>query len=289
MQSEQFQIHAAKESVHWWFTARRRILRDLIARVLPPSRRSTVVDVGCGTGGNAASLSADYNCVGIDPSREAIDLARRRFPHVRFICGLAPDDLGSVAQEAGLFLLSDVLEHVPDDFALLSGLLAAAHPGAYVLITVPADLSLWSPHDESHAHYRRYDRRRLERLWDGLPVTDLLISHFNSRLYPVIKLTRMLNKWRGRAAGDAGTDVWVLPRPINCMLERVFAGERKVLTDLLEGRRHRGFPFGVSLIALLRRESGVVVHRRKPPRAALDYYDPLTGRRSDGSRPKKAA
>ena len=41
---------------------------------------------------------------------------------------------------------------------MLSGLLAAAAPGAYFLLTVPADESLWSEHDESFGHYRRYDR-----------------------------------------------------------------------------------------------------------------------------------
>jgi SAM-dependent methyltransferase len=289
MRLEQFQINAAEESVHWWFTARRRILNDLIARILPPSPQTTIVDVGCGTGGNAASLSADYTCVGIDPSSEAIQLARRRFPHVRFICGLAPDDLGSVAGRAALFLLTDVLEHVPDDFALFSRLLAAARPGAYLLMTVPADLSLWSLHDESHAHYRRYDQRRLERLWEDLPVTNLLTTYFNARLYPLIKLARMFNKWRGRAAGEAGTDVQVLPRPLNRVLEWVFAGESRVLAELLEGRRSSGFSIGVSLIALLRREAGETVQRRKPARVPLDYYDPATGQRLGGSPSKKAA
>jgi trans-aconitate methyltransferase len=289
MRLEQFRINAAEESVHWWFTARRRILNDLIARILPPSPRTTIVDVGCGTGGNVASLSAHYRCVGIDPSIEAIQLARRRFPHVRFICGLAPDDLGGMAGRAALFLLTDVLEHVPDDFALLSRLLAAASPGAYLLLTVPADLSLWSLHDESHGHYRRYDRGRLERLWEDLPVTNLLTTYFNSRLYPLIKLARTVNVWRGRAAGEAGTDVRVLPRPLNRVLEWVFAGESRIVAELLEGRRRSGFPIGVSLVALLRREAGQIPERRRPARVPLDYYDPATGRRLDGRPSKKAA
>ena len=45
---------------------------------------------------------------------------------------------------------------------MLSELLAAASPGCYFLLTVPADPSLWSEHDESFGHYRRYDRARLE-------------------------------------------------------------------------------------------------------------------------------
>ncbi len=64
--------------------------------------------------------------MGIDTSPEAIELAARRFPNVQFLCGQAPDDLGEIVEDARLFLLMDVMEHVPDDFELLSQLLAAA-------------------------------------------------------------------------------------------------------------------------------------------------------------------
>ena len=49
-----------------------------------------IVDVGCGTGANIAAMAEDYTCVGIDPSREAIELARSRFPGGRFVCGPRP-------------------------------------------------------------------------------------------------------------------------------------------------------------------------------------------------------
>ena len=105
---------------------------------------SLIVDVGCGTGGNLAALGRRYRCVGIDTSVEAVELAQRRFPQVQFIAGRAPQDLGELAAQAQLFLLTDVLEHVPDDYVMLSELLAAACPGSHFLVTVPADESLWS-------------------------------------------------------------------------------------------------------------------------------------------------
>ena len=278
MQAEQFQLNFNTELEHWWFVARRGILRSLISQILPASRDTLVVDVGCGTGGNIASLCEDYTCVGIDPSSEAIELARSRFSNVRFIRGQAPDDLGDAAPRAKLFMLTDMLEHVPDDFAVLSSLLAAASPGAYFLLTVPADLSLWSVHDENHGHYRRYDKKRFERLWRNLPVTVCLLSYFNSRLYPVVKLARAVSRRRKRAGGEAGTDVKMPPRLINRALERIFGGEGKTLNDLLGAKRQRGYRFGVSLVALLRREEGEIVPRRKPPDVAADYYDPQAGR-----------
>jgi hypothetical protein len=211
--------------------------------------------------------------VGIDTSTDAIERARRRFPQVQFIRGLAPQDLGEAAEQAKLFLLMDVLEHVGDDFALFSELLSAASPGSYFLVTVPADESLWSPHDESFGHYRRYDARRLASVWSGLPVTVLLQSYYNARLYPVVRALRTVSRLRGRTAGSAGTD-FSLPRPrVNAILERTFAGEARVLSSAMRGK-WQGYRRGVSLVALLRREPGTVEVRGKPEWVEPDRHDP---------------
>ena len=90
MQSAQFQLHAQVEDSHWWFAGRRRIMGDLVRQIVPPGQRQTVVNVGCGTGANLASMASEYTCVGIDTSREAIELARSRFPGTRFVSGRAP-------------------------------------------------------------------------------------------------------------------------------------------------------------------------------------------------------
>lgn len=263
MQSAQFQLHAEIEERHWWFVARRMIVRRLVEALAPLQNRTLIVDVGCGTGANIASFRDAYDCLGVDASSEAIELAQQRFPNVRFLAGHAPDALGAAAQEAGLFLMMDVLEHVQDDFEVLSRLVAASRPGAHFLLTVPADMALWSAHDASFGHYRRYDRRRFERVWSGLPVTCRLLSHFNSRLYWLIRAIRCKNQLRGKAAGAAGTDFWLPAAPINRSLEWVFLGESKRLLRGLAGNA-RPYKRGASLIAVLRRNDGPAVVRQKP-------------------------
>lgn len=274
MQAEQFELNYAVETSHWWFTARRSIFGELIRQILPPSRETTIVDVGCGTGGNFLKLAQDYNCVGIDPSAAAIELAKRRQPQVQFIRGFAPDDLGDLCQQAQLFMLTDVLEHVPDDFALLSRLFSVAKPGAYFLLTVPADERLWSAHDESHRHYRRYDRARFQRLWRDLPATELLAEYYNARLYPVVRGMRALNRLRGRSSGAADTDLKMPSPQINQMLHRTFASESRVLRGVLAGAKQQGYARGVSLIAILRREPGEVQVQGRPDDVATDVHTP---------------
>jgi 2-polyprenyl-3-methyl-5-hydroxy-6-metoxy-1,4-benzoquinol methylase len=193
MKPELFRLHAELEDSHWWFVARRRIIRTVLNELLSHRENASVIDVGCGTGGNIAAFSDGFDCVGIDPVTDAIRFARDRYAGTRFICGIAPTDLEGLAAAADAFLLLDVLEHIEDDRAMLSSLVAAARPGAMFIITVPANPELWSEHDVAFGHYRRYTKSTLPGVWSGLPVRPRLLSYFNARLYPLV--------WIARAAG----------------------------------------------------------------------------------------
>ncbi len=278
MQTDQFQLHADIEDRHWWFCGRRRIVRRLLAEIAAPHTGRRIVDVGCGTGANIASLADAYVCHGIDPSPEGIRLARERFQAVEFTCGLAPEAFGPAEREADVMLAMDVMEHVADDFLFASSLLAALKPGGYLLVTVPADESLWSPHDVNFGHYRRYTRARLERVWQGLPVAPLVVSNSMARLLPVVRAVRAVNRWRGRTAGAAGTDFAMPPQWLNRWLENTFAGETDRLVAAMRDPR-RAYPRGVSLVAILRREPGASEPRRRPDDVPADIHEPVTASR----------
>lgn len=270
MKSPQFKLQAQIEEKHWWFSARRTILRKLLHEIIPPSKKIRIVDIGCGSGGNIAALAQDYSCIGVDPSAEAIQLAQSRFPAVSFIQSSTWEKTSPLIASAQGVLLTDVLEHVPNDFLFFSELLSYVSPGAHLIITVPADRSLWSPHDVGVGHHRRYEKSDLEELWDGLPVSVKLISHFNSRLYPLVKALRIFSRRQKKAMGSAETDLWMPWAFINRSLENLFAGEASRLVDLLKGKRPQGPSAGVSLIALLRREAGAVYPRNRSPQMPAD-------------------
>jgi trans-aconitate methyltransferase len=120
VKSAQFQIHAALEETHWWFTARRQIVGAVLAALVPPSSDSRIVEIGCGTGANLAALADCYDCLGIDVNQEAVDWAKRRYTDLKFICGADPREARRELPGAKAVLLLDVLEHVRDDYRLLS-------------------------------------------------------------------------------------------------------------------------------------------------------------------------
>lgn len=274
MRRDLFDLHAALEQEHWWFAGRRRIMRDVVRQVAPPRPGALALDVGCGTGANIAALAGDYECVGIDTSEDAIRLARERFPAIRFVHGYAPADVAEEIRRATVVTIMDVIEHVPDDFAIVSSLLAEMPVGSHLLITVPAEEALWSEHDVSFGHYRRYHAARLAQVWRDLPVTARLLSYFNSRMYPVVKTVRTLGRLRGGASGRGGTDLSMPPAPANRVLTSLFAGESARLRGALDGRG-RAYARGVSLLAVLRREAGSITPRQRPADVAADLHDPV--------------
>ncbi len=314
MQSEQFQLHAQIEDRHWWFVGRRRILRELVHKISPPPQggndgrhphlatasrlrrpgplprgegeRKIVVDIGCGTGANLAALADEYRCVGIDTSDEAIALARRRFPGVTFVSGSAPRDVAPWLKQASVVMLTDVLEHVEDDRGLLADIVEACSPGTQILITVPADMRLWSPHDVAFGHYRRYDVENLAAVWVGLPVSPRLVSHFNTRLYPVVRAVRTMSRWRGRTAGQANTDFKLPVRPINLALEKCFGGESRRLLRAVDTNK-RAYRQGVSLVAVLMRDGNLLTQSKLP--TSLVTFERLALEESASTIPPAAA
>lgn len=253
MEERVFAYHRDNEDGHWWFVGRRHVLAPLVAYGMKGQDGSHIFDVGCGTGGTVAALSADYNCTGFDRSESAIGMARRKYPQCRFLCGELGDHLPVLAPGTALYTLMDVLEHLEDDRGLLTQIVAAMRPGSRLLITVPAVRALWSEHDESAGHRRRYELSDFQALWHGLDLEPNVVTPFNARLYPMIWAARTLGRRLGLFTGRGGRDLARPLWPINALLTAVFAGERQRVARLIGNPAAKPFRRGASLLALLER------------------------------------
>ena len=176
MRESFFATHAVMEDAHWWFLARRDILEVMLSECSRLGATGSVLDVGCGTGGNTARFARTHRALGVEPSHEAVRLARQRFPALTFVEGFAPDAVSEQAAVADVFVLTDVLEHVDEDRVLVERLVGAAKVGAFFIITVPANERLWTEHDVSHGHFRRYSMDSFRTLWRDVGVETTLLS-----------------------------------------------------------------------------------------------------------------
>ena len=157
---------AATETTHWWFVGRRAVIDALLDGVdLPAS--GAILEVGCGTGGNLASLARRGRIQAFEPHIDALAFARERHPGMDIRQGALPDELPYEKGSFDLVGALDVLEHVEDDQRSAEALVQLTRPGGWLLVTVPAHQALWGSHDRRLHHRRRYGRDQLLDLFSG--------------------------------------------------------------------------------------------------------------------------
>ena len=241
MERKVYEQMAKLDGSHWWFTARRRILDGLIERVVRPPKDARILELGAGTGHNLAMLSRFGTVEASELDPVARDLASERLG--REVKEAALPDLSIFpADSYDLIALLDVLEHVPDDKASLASIMMRLKPGGALLLTVPANPWMWSAHDVAHHHHRRYRKGEIERLARDAGYKIELLSPFNSLLFPPIAAVRLV----GKVTGKDDSDDAMPGALVNRTLDTVFGLERSLIGRV-------PMPFGVSLVAVLRR------------------------------------
>jgi SAM-dependent methyltransferase len=241
MERKVYDQMAELDSRHWWFTARHRILDGIIERIIRPPADARILELGAGTGHNLAMLSrfGHVEASELDPGARKLASERLGRPVVE---AALPDLSMFPAATFDLIALLDVLEHVPDDRGSLVAIKDRLKPGGALLLTVPINPWMWSAHDVAHHHHRRYRKREIEVLAKDAGYEIQLISPFNSLLFPPIAAVRLVGKAIGKDDSDDA-----MPSPIvNTVLDRIFGIERALIGRV-------PMPFGVSLVAVLRR------------------------------------
>ena len=112
-------------------------LLDLAGSLKPDAR---VLDVGCGNGYTCGKfLEHGAQVVGIDLSREGIELARREYPEGRFeLVGADDDLLEKLGEEPfDLVVSTEVVEHLYAPRRWAKGCFAALKPGGLFICTTP--------------------------------------------------------------------------------------------------------------------------------------------------------
>lgn len=241
MERQVYARMAALEDQHWWFLGRRRILSEILDRLVRLPAGSDILEAGCGTGGNLAMLAKFGRVSGFEPDEEAREHASTK-GNFDIRVGRLPNDVPFGSQSFDLTVAFDVLEHVDDDLGSLKALRESLRPGGWLLVTVPAFPFLWSAHDETHEHKRRYVKSDLVERAQEAGFTPVYTSYYNSLLFPVIVAIRQFKKLFGIHHGDDES----LPSPtLNRLLAILFESERHLLVRMT-------LPVGVSLLLLAR-------------------------------------
>lgn len=236
------------EERHWWFRARRSLVRALVLQ-LCPDRSRHVLEIGCSSGVLIRCLEKDgyASVVGIDISPEAIRECHRRGTSNAQIMDAQKLDFAD--DQFDVITASDVLEHLGDDTGALRDWHRVLKPGGIVIIFVPAFRLLWSEHDVANQHHRRYRSAELKQKLEAAGFEIERQSYWNMSLFLPIAAVRAVKRLLPRPRKDKppGNDLFPPPAPVNWALLQTLTTENSALA------RGMNFPFGVSAMVIARK------------------------------------
>lgn len=243
--AEYYDQYLEADRSHWWFRGRERILAALARSAVAPLPLGPIADVGCGPGGPTRCIFPRSRIVAIDLSARV--LQGYTSADARVVADVERVPLRAASLSA--VCAFDVLEHLADDAAALREWRRMLVPAGWLLLTVPAYMTLWSRSDDVDGHYRRYRRRPLRQLLLGAEFQIVRDTYFNTLLLPGVALVKWWERLRGvRKDAIDGRNPELdrrAPARVERALERAMALEAAWL-------RRAGLPAGVSIAVIAR-------------------------------------
>lgn len=196
---------------HPWELIRLEALKAILLRNLTSMEGMHILDIGCGDGYMSSELFRNAGigsmaCVDINLSEEQISTLSGINEKTAYY-----NNYGPLKQNFyDLVLCLDVIEHVEDDVALLSGTVRKnlASEG-HMLITVPAFQGLFGTHDDFLGHYRRYAIKDLHRIIAGSGLKIISSGYMFSTLLVIRFLMHWSDKILGpQKPGEVGVGNW---------------------------------------------------------------------------------
>jgi SAM-dependent methyltransferase len=135
--------------------------RRLVAQLAGSVPHQTILDLGCGDGSLLAELSVrlpESRLTGSDISEKALAIARRNAPAAEFFQATLPGGTLPPGRTFDVVTLSEVLEHIEDDEAVLREVAPIAR---HVVISVPGGPA--GKVDRRYGHFRNYTGDALAR------------------------------------------------------------------------------------------------------------------------------
>lgn len=242
MNIAEYKEMSEREDNYWWHTGRISIIDKQLARISKGNKRLKILNIGCGTGGTIPTLEKHGTVTNVDISAEAL-----KFLGMKGHKGTLIKDhkLPFKDGEFDIVIALDVLEHIDQDRLSLDEWRRVLGKQGKVLITVPAYGFLWSGHDTSLHHKRRYTRNKLD--WDLSKSSFKKVKNSYMISFSLLLVVgfRLLYKISGRKMTE-NTSYVNLPHSINFLFDKILRLEGYLL-------RFISIPFGTSVLAIYKK------------------------------------
>jgi len=244
MQQHTYAIMNRVEDSHWWYVGRRQILESFLEGIIQNSKSKiqnpTILDVGCGTGGNLEMLEKFGAAEGVDVSDDALEFCKLKGLTVHK--GLA-ERLPFADESFDVVTALDVVEHLDDDVAGLKEMQRVLKKDGKTLIFVPAFMWLWGVQDDVSNHRIRYTKKQIVERLEKSGFEIERATYANWTFFAPILGGRTLMKITGiKPESENNINVSAL----NGVFGKLFGAERFWLKNF-------NFPFGVSIVIVAKK------------------------------------
>src|SRR5258705_1322603 len=208
------------EATHFWFRGFRQFVAPAIAEVAGPRRDLHLLDCGCGTGHNLATLLRPYGrAFGFDLTPGGLTRARAAgFP-------LARADMAAVPFQSSRFDLVtsfDVMQYVRDDYAVVTEMARVLKPGGGLVLTAAALDVLRGGHAGTWPEVRRYTTTRMRSIVEDAGLEVRRLTYVFASLFPAMLAVRAMSRDTGQCRGGSSD-----PPPADDLEMRIPAGPIK--------------------------------------------------------------
>lgn len=245
MKKSEYARMAEYEQNYWWHLGRLEIIQSYVKRAVRGRKaKPRILNVGCGTGGTIDMLEKFGTVENVDISDDAIAFMNKMgYKNITKVDDIELPYKDKSYDVVGAF---DVLEHIEDQVGALKEWCRVLKDDGAIVITVPAYQWLWSDHDVSLHHKRRYTVGLLMQAAAEAGLKPEKKSYAIAFSLPLVVGFRFANKALGRTA-NAETSYVSVPAGVNKLFTNFLKVEAK-----LHGKV--SLPAGTSVVTILRKK-----------------------------------
>jgi SAM-dependent methyltransferase len=225
-----------RESQSWWYTTRRKLLREAAMQVVRGKRAARLLDLGC-----TAQLKFDdpalYHVCNLQNSLKVLAF-RQIEGDTNLVCSRI-EELSLASNSFEAVVAGDVLQSASDDVVALRELRRVLKDGGLLCLTVPAYPFLWGDEDEWRGHQCRYTISELRRKLNTCGFHVQRASYFVASAFLPLVVGRMATNILHKSAAPR-----LRPSPsraANAAMAVVLAGERHMM-------HYINLPFGTRIV-----------------------------------------
>ena len=223
----------------FWYKGKEALLKILLSKIknlsLTQNKERNVLLIGVGYSSEQSAVIKKYgNLDVIDINHEVIETIDSQLVNHKICCDILEYQTD---KKYDLIILLDVIEHIQNENACFKKLKDLVSNDGFIILTVPAYQFLFCNYDRKFGHFRRYNKKMIEK---NNYFDIVQIGYWNLILFPAFAIERLYEKFFNKEHTFKKIPVY-----INKICYKIISFENFLISKGIN------LPFGLSLYSIL--------------------------------------